>query len=145
MKIKKTIFYSLLALQLFIISTQSTVAAQPIVSSTAEYTLSIVPKVDDIGWQYKIENNKMYKRLFNFSTNTPLSDWEPVTWFIIVLSFSKLWKRRFRVSHFDPRNLLFLFSPKPQTISQLYITQTLCERKQPYFFYVRFRARINHF
>ena len=79
MKIKKTIFYSLLALQLFIISTQSTVAAQPIVSSTAEYSLSIVPKVDDIGWQYKIENNQIYKRLFNFSTNTPLSDWEPVT------------------------------------------------------------------
>ena len=78
MKIKKSIIFSLLALQLFIINTPSTVIAQPLDSNTIESTSSISPKVDDIRWQYKIENKKMYRRLYNFSTNTPLSDWEIV-------------------------------------------------------------------
>lgn len=30
---------------------------------------------DSIGYQYSYINNKLYKRLYNFSTNTPLSDW----------------------------------------------------------------------
>ncbi len=30
---------------------------------------------DRIGYQYTYINNMLYKRLYNFSTNTPLSDW----------------------------------------------------------------------
>ena len=79
MKIKKTFFYSLLTLQLFTFFTPSTVAAQSLIPNAIESNSSIYPKVDDIRWQYKMEGNTVYRRLFNYSTNTPVSDWEPVT------------------------------------------------------------------
>ena len=78
MKIKKIIVYSLLALQLFMIFTPSTVAAHPIISSATDSASFITPKVDDIRWQYTMIGNTLYQRLYNYSTKTPLSDWEPV-------------------------------------------------------------------
>lgn len=42
-----------------------TVAASDVVS----------PRSDDIGWQYKKINGKLYKRLYNFTTKTWIGDW----------------------------------------------------------------------
>ena len=78
MKIKKTIVYLFLILQLAVIFTPSTVSAQPVNSNETEIVSSVVPKVDDIRWQYKTVDHVLYRRLFNYSTNTPLSDWEIV-------------------------------------------------------------------
>lgn len=36
-------------------------------------------RVDDIQWQYKMINGVLHKRLYNFTTNKPLTDWTPVT------------------------------------------------------------------
>lgn len=38
----------------------------------------IRPMVDDIGWEYKVVDKKLYKRLYNYTTNKPLTDWEYV-------------------------------------------------------------------
>ncbi len=34
------------------------------------------PKADDIRYQYKSINGIHYRRLYNFTTHKPLSDWE---------------------------------------------------------------------
>ncbi len=34
------------------------------------------PRVFEIDWQYKFFNGVMYRRLYNYTTNTPLTDWE---------------------------------------------------------------------
>lgn len=33
-------------------------------------------KQDKIGYQYKVIDNILYRRLYNFTANKPLSDWE---------------------------------------------------------------------
>lgn len=38
---------------------------------------TIVPKKDDIRWVYKRVGNTLYRRLFNFTTNVWIGDWEP--------------------------------------------------------------------
>lgn len=35
----------------------------------------ITPKADIIDWQYKVVNNILYKRLYNYTLNKPISDW----------------------------------------------------------------------
>ena len=39
----------------------------------------INPRADDIDWQYKVIDGKLYKRLYNYTTNKPLGDWQIVT------------------------------------------------------------------
>ena len=79
MKIKKIVIYALISLNLFVFFTPAKVNAQ----STYYNNFQILPptsaKVDDIHWQYSVINGVLCKRLYNYSTNTPLSDWEPVT------------------------------------------------------------------
>ncbi len=36
---------------------------------------TVDPCADDIQWRYTIMNNKIYKRLFNYSTNVWIGDW----------------------------------------------------------------------
>lgn len=43
--------------------------ANPEISQNAEV------RKDDIQYQYKVINNALYKRLFNYSKGIPLSDW----------------------------------------------------------------------
>ncbi|NBI73032.1 hypothetical protein D3Z50_18660 [Clostridiaceae bacterium] len=38
--------------------------------------LDVDPRVDKIGYQYKVIDNVLYRRLYNFSTGEVLSDWE---------------------------------------------------------------------
>lgn len=39
----------------------------------------VTPLADSIDWQYSVRNGVLYKRLYNYTTNTPLSDWQIVT------------------------------------------------------------------
>ncbi len=38
-------------------------------------THSISPQSDNIVWQYKVENGKIYKRLYNTSNGTYIGEW----------------------------------------------------------------------
>ena len=44
------------------------------------YTKTEMPNIearkDDIRYQFKVINNVLYRRLYNFSTNEPVTDWE---------------------------------------------------------------------
>lgn len=37
---------------------------------------NIEERRDEVGYQYRIHNGRMQRRLYNFSLNIPLSDWE---------------------------------------------------------------------
>lgn len=39
---------------------------------------TITPRKDIIDYQYTVFNNVLYRRLYNFTKNIPLSDWEIV-------------------------------------------------------------------
>ena len=39
-------------------------------------TLNIESRVDKIGYQYKVIDNVLYRRLYNFTANKPVGDWE---------------------------------------------------------------------
>lgn len=43
-----------------------------------EKKMIYTPKKDDIRYQYIYVNGVQYRRLYNFTTQTPLSDWERV-------------------------------------------------------------------
>lgn len=49
----------------------STISAQ---ASTSRET-TVQPRQDDIEYVYKIENGKLYKRLYNYSTLEWIGDW----------------------------------------------------------------------
>lgn len=36
---------------------------------------TVMPMRDAISWMYRVENNKLYRRLFNYSTNNWIGDW----------------------------------------------------------------------
>lgn len=48
-------------------------------SATISAQAAVIPGIstlqDGIGYEYKIDGNKLYKRLYNYSTNTPAGDW----------------------------------------------------------------------
>jgi hypothetical protein len=77
MKIKKIILTATFVLTLSVCSLQSTITAYASNQgfSTEQYGNSVTPKSDYIEWIYKVENGKLYKRLYNASTATWLGDW----------------------------------------------------------------------
>lgn len=75
MKLKKSVLTMALAL---------TLCASPLSASAAVLSLtepanmgmpSISPLSDAIIWRYKIENGKIYKRLYDATTSTYIGDW----------------------------------------------------------------------
>lgn len=77
MKIKRIISIAALALTLSVCSLQPafTAAASNQVCSAEQYGDTITPKSDIKRWLYKTENGKLYKRLYNASTDTWETDW----------------------------------------------------------------------
>lgn len=74
---KKRMLISLLA----IIMTANTLPIATLAASPEKYNINLennvdLSKRDKIGYQYKTIDNVLYKRLYNFTTNKPLSDWE---------------------------------------------------------------------
>ncbi len=56
---------------MMILSPVSSLSAQ---ANSYEETM-VQPRKDDIQWRYKIENNKVYKRLYNYSIADWVGDW----------------------------------------------------------------------
>lgn len=50
-------------------------AASLPVQATAAREEAIMPMSDAISWEYKVENNKLYKRLYNRSTDQWIGPW----------------------------------------------------------------------
>ncbi len=77
MKIKKAILTATFILSLSVCSLQPTitVTASNNVCSTEQYGGTVTPRAHIKKWIYKIENGKIYKRLYNASTDTWESDW----------------------------------------------------------------------
>lgn len=42
----------------------------------ASATVLAQPRAEIIDWRYKVENNKLYRRKYNYSTNEWIGDWE---------------------------------------------------------------------
>lgn len=57
------------------VSATSLTSAQ-IVAIKNENSATIQPRQDKIDWVYKSENGRVYRRLFNFSKNEWIGDWE---------------------------------------------------------------------
>ena len=47
-------------------------------ASAMEETTTIEPREDNIEWRFKIENGKLYRRLYNYSIGIWIGDWEYV-------------------------------------------------------------------
>ena len=52
----------------------SPASALPVQAAVAQNPV-VMPLKDAISWKYKVENNKLYKRLYNFSTDTWIGNW----------------------------------------------------------------------
>lgn len=77
MKIKKIIFAASFALTLSVFSLQPAIAVSASSQGcpVEQYADSVTPRSHIIKWVYKVENNKIYKRLYNASTDTWLTEW----------------------------------------------------------------------
>lgn len=73
---KKLLMFALLACTLLPVGTLALPA--PVHAETAEGE-ETTPYAHDIDWQYKVINGVLHKRLYNYTTGTPLSDWQVVT------------------------------------------------------------------
>ena len=75
----KTLFPFFCAIALLFLPLNNKISAADIpYISTAQSSASdssITPQSDDIGWRYKTVNGKLYKRLYNYSTNQWIGDW----------------------------------------------------------------------
>ncbi len=49
--------------------------ATTIIANAATNTSIVQPRADVTEWRYKVENGKLYKRLYNTSTLTWIGDW----------------------------------------------------------------------
>ncbi|MHC5268843.1 hypothetical protein ACYSNO_06670 [Enterococcus sp. LJL98] len=67
---------SFFLLTFFILSSTSIVNANTINFETNNFSEeNITPLADIIGWRYKTENGKLYKRQFNYSKDKWIGDW----------------------------------------------------------------------
>lgn len=73
---KKLMFYALLGC---ILLPTGVMASTETVCAATVYSEEATPRADDIDWQYKLINGVLHKRLYNYTTNKPLSDWQIVT------------------------------------------------------------------
>ena len=77
MKNKKILFFALLLSQILIVERTKKSYG---LSTMSEQNIKSVSnmRVDLIDWEYKTINGILYRRLYNFTTNNPLSNWERV-------------------------------------------------------------------
>lgn len=77
MKTKKVILTATFVLTLSVCPLQPAITASASSPSCSVEQIgnSVTPRSDIIEWVYKIDNGKKYKRLYNASTATWLTDW----------------------------------------------------------------------
>lgn len=78
MRINK-FFYGVLLIQLNIFMLTGNVYASTVNDDNINCESSIEIRADKIDWQYKTVNGILYRRLYNYTTKKPVSDWEIVT------------------------------------------------------------------
>lgn len=78
MRINK-VFYGVLLIQLNIFMLTGNVYASTVNDDNINYESSIEIRADKIDWQYKTVNGILYRRLYNYTTKKPVSDWEIAT------------------------------------------------------------------
>lgn len=78
MKFKKSFVYFMTAIYLLLLSAPMDVSAMAPNSPGYSIALSDTQRSPDIRWQYKPINGILYRRLYNYSTKTPITDWEIV-------------------------------------------------------------------
>ena len=72
---RKLFFYIIIAMVSFNLMSIVALASTDISYVQAENS-DIEVRVDDIGYQYKVIDNVLYRRLYNFTANKPVGDWE---------------------------------------------------------------------
>lgn len=76
MKLKKAILTMALALSLaFLPMQQLHAASAPVLTPLQSGNDVVSPLSDVITWRYKIEDGKIYKRLYNSTTQTWIGEW----------------------------------------------------------------------
>lgn len=79
MKNRRFLFYVLILTQLFITLTPIAATASPLHNPIDNTTTSIEPRTDDIRWQYATIDGIFCRRLYNYTTKIPVTDWQPLT------------------------------------------------------------------
>lgn len=75
---KKRLFFTMIATLLLTTLSPVIVSANNLPAyhnSNYNVSVEITPRADDIRYQYKVINNVLYKRLYNYTTNKALSGW----------------------------------------------------------------------
>ena len=78
MRINK-VFYGVLLIQLNIFMLTGNLYASTVNDDNINYESSIEIRADKIDWKYKTVNGILYRRLYNYTTKKPVSDWEIAT------------------------------------------------------------------
>lgn len=76
---KKLIIYCFMTLILSNTLSVVTFASTDTVHTETVHSLNHEMRKDDIRYQYKVINNILYQRLYNFTTRKPVTDWEVVS------------------------------------------------------------------
>lgn len=78
MKITKKLAYLTITLQIafFLIPLSPVKAASPCQNYRQLMLSESTARLPIISWEYKSVNGVLYRRLFNFTTNEPVTDWE---------------------------------------------------------------------
>lgn len=79
MRKRKLLFYTLLLVNTYLLSIPVTTLATTLPAITSNFDETISPYADNIKWQYKAIDGVLHKRLYNYTTDTPLRDWIVVT------------------------------------------------------------------
>ncbi len=75
---KKSIAYLLIVLHLFFAVAPMNAFAMSAAPGSDSTIVFDIKRAPDIKWQYTVINNVLYRRLYNYSTKTPITDWEVV-------------------------------------------------------------------
>lgn len=75
MKLKKSILTMALALSLCAAPLSVSAAASSPIEPANTGESSVSPQSDAIIWRFKVENGKIYKRLYNASTGSYIGEW----------------------------------------------------------------------
>lgn len=80
-KLKNKLFYFLLSSILWITAFCPVMAKTPYTQSSSQNNVTIsevTPRADNIDWRFQMIDGKLYRRLYNYTKNVWIGDWELV-------------------------------------------------------------------
>jgi len=78
-KVKKILVTTLLAATLILVMNPTNVMANSHKINSSVITVQAMPRPDIIEWRYKSEGGKAYRRLYNYSREQWVGEWELVS------------------------------------------------------------------